>query len=85
MCFKGLALFLLLWAFKDAYSFDEDDFGLFEDFMEMKRHFEHENALVPNLRFEQTKLSSIKTNLEKVMSQQQGFWIYFIFLYVPKC
>ena len=81
-----LALFILFWAVKDANPsniFNEDDFGLFEDFMEMKRHFEHENALVPKLRLERTKLSSIKTNLEKVMSQQQGFWIYFIFLYVP--
>ena len=39
MCYKGLTLFILFWAVKDANPsniFNEDDFGLFEDFRAMK-------------------------------------------------
>ena len=73
MCLKNFGLFILFWAFKDAHSStisNKDDFGLFEDLKAMKSAFELENALLAKLRFEQANLSSIRTNLVKVMSQQ---------------
>ena len=76
MCYKGLTLFILFWAFKDAHPStisNEDDFGLFEDFRAMESAFEHENALLPKLRFEQANLSSIRNILVRVMSHYNEF------------
>ena len=73
MCLKNFALFILVWAFKYAHPStisNKDDFGLFEDLEAMKSAFEHENDLLPKLRFEQANLNSIRTNLVKVMSPQ---------------
>ena len=76
MCYKGLALFILFWAVKDANPstiFSEDDFGLFEDFRAMKSAFEDENALLLKLSFEQANITTIQTNLVNLMSHHNYF------------